>query len=808
MGLSMTILKLAFAMGGGVSLGTFNAGALAQTIKLAILYGKDKQGDHFDKVEIDVFSGASAGAISLALMVRALAAQSESQIATATKSLKKEFSQDFTNLNDDKKDALIAAQVMFDVQRKIWVDDVCMEKLLAPVSTKVGDPDALKYSAGILNRAALERIAIDLIKNSPTANLNETKKLLSNRVLFASSLSNLTPTIQDAKGEFSVRKGGEYALGDGMTSYTHGESRIFDLYFDETADLNFAKTDIHPSRWIRYHLGARKKGVIGDMTQGNNAVWWNLVSTAMASGAFPMAFEPVVLQRYRFEFGNTWPKELVDHDSFNFTYIDGGVYNNEPIRDAFKLASFIDANEQRDNTERAVIFVDPSVTDNVTEFHVPVQQRFKLCSPLLGNNWLGDIDGIDLEVKTSLQRLSSHAITILNGICNQARSLEGDKIFQVRKRFEQRNGIRNAFVNETSVNVSHVLLFALYKQITTTQMSDLEQDLMPSAALKINAEVRRIIREEAQMFKDFNEHKIDSDLVKIGSNETPELNTTLWYLMLRFVLLDQTMGLSGKSDNVRFFAIGPFAKPDADKYAEAQRITLPGDKYMAFGGFMFKGAREVDMRCGQYCALRALTTQDFLSISSGDELVPALNTLTGEDKEYEKALNKGIEALIDRVLDMLTDSLLPKILRGPLKYAFKKFLESDGVAADIELRIKLPSNLKLELDGRGRVIGIGDKDIQRIKLPDGYYLITFGHINGENQWQGEHINHSQSITLDKRNRSYADIPTPDPELVKKMKLYGYAYLQYDFTSKKVGNNWTIETSVIPMHKILMNKANG
>jgi predicted acylesterase/phospholipase RssA len=800
----MTILKLGFAMGGGVSLGTFNAGALAQSIKLAILYGLDKDGNLFDKVEIDVFSGASAGSISLALMIRALAYQNETQRTKAKASLLEEFGNDFQNLPPEKKDAIIAAEVMLEVQRDIWTKQLRMDKLLDPVSNDISNPDSLKYSAGILNRAALEDIAVNLIKNSPIDNLNITKKILADRVLFASSLSNLTPTVQDARGEFSVGKGGKFALGDGMTSNTHRESRVFDLHFkhsdiDETSD-----TDIHPKRWMRYHLGAEQDSVIGDIRK--NDIWWRMVATAMASGAFPLAFEPVVLTRYQYEYGSTWPKELKDANvkEFDFTYIDGGVFNNEPIRDAFKLASFIDANDERQMTERAIIFVDPAVCKDSTNFRVPVQQRFKLSSPLLGNNWFGDIDGVDLEAKTSLSRLSGHAVNVIQSILNQARTLEGDKIYQVRNRFKDRNAIRKAYENEINIDVSLDLLFVLSMQITSTQKEDSERELLPPTALTIHAEVKRIISEEQQLFSHINLNIIQSDLTKIANKQEPTLSRNDWYLLLRFVLLDQSMRLSGKSKDIHFFAIAPFRYPAADTYEAAAPIELPGDKIFAFGGFMFEPASTMDMNTGIYCARQTLTTEKFLSIGPHIDEPPKLSK--ADIAKYKKAINRGTEDLADRVLNMFTDSFIPGAFKGLIKFSLKKLLAGGGLETDIELRIKLPDDLVLELDGRGRIPVIGDKDIQRVKLQNGYYLITFASLTNDGKWKGEHINASQTITLDKKNRKYADISMPDKDIVKDMKLYGHAYLEYDFSDNQLNNDWKVTTSIVPVHQVLKQKS--
>ena len=76
------ILKLGFVLGGGVSLGSFSASALAESLKQLILFADYETGERdatgrairkaYESVEVDVFSGASAGAMSLAIMLRCL----------------------------------------------------------------------------------------------------------------------------------------------------------------------------------------------------------------------------------------------------------------------------------------------------------------------------------------------------------------------------------------------------------------------------------------------------------------------------------------------------------------------------------------------------------------------------------------------------------------------------------------------------------------------------------------------------------------------------------------------------------------
>ncbi|MBK8371027.1 MAG: patatin-like phospholipase family protein [Saprospiraceae bacterium] len=65
-------LKVCLAMGGGVSLGSYSGAALTEALKLLVLYGQDKDGTQYESVEVDGMSGASAGSIALAIMMRCL----------------------------------------------------------------------------------------------------------------------------------------------------------------------------------------------------------------------------------------------------------------------------------------------------------------------------------------------------------------------------------------------------------------------------------------------------------------------------------------------------------------------------------------------------------------------------------------------------------------------------------------------------------------------------------------------------------------------------------------------------------------
>lgn len=54
----------------------------------------------------------------------------------------------------------------------------------------------------------------------------------------------------------------------------------------------------------------------------------------------------------------------VNIDKMNYAYIDGGTFNNEPIKEAFKMGYYNDFESVEDG-DRLILFVDPSIPDEV-----------------------------------------------------------------------------------------------------------------------------------------------------------------------------------------------------------------------------------------------------------------------------------------------------------------------------------------------------------------------------------------------------------------------------------------------------------
>ena len=150
----MKTLRLGFVMGGGVSLGTFSGAALSEAIKQLIVFGryktdqKDANGQaiykNYDHIEIDVFSGASAGAISLGIMLRVLTNHRDKFKLLGYKSYQdfrqamesKLFGQfgeaayKMRQENPIKFEGLLGAQAVQEFQENIWAKGVDINRLL------------------------------------------------------------------------------------------------------------------------------------------------------------------------------------------------------------------------------------------------------------------------------------------------------------------------------------------------------------------------------------------------------------------------------------------------------------------------------------------------------------------------------------------------------------------------------------------------------------------------------------------------------------------------------------------------------
>ncbi len=177
-------LRLGFIMGGGVSLGTFSGAALSEAIKQQLVYGQYKTDEQdedgnaifkpYAKVEIDVFSGASAGAISLAIMLRVLVNPRDKfrflgfrsyeqmrevldfrlvrQFGARVEAMKRE--------QPEKYEQLLAAQTVQEFQERVWAKEVDLDRLLG---TGAHFKD-LSEKASFLDRTVVDELGKNLFR--------------------------------------------------------------------------------------------------------------------------------------------------------------------------------------------------------------------------------------------------------------------------------------------------------------------------------------------------------------------------------------------------------------------------------------------------------------------------------------------------------------------------------------------------------------------------------------------------------------------------------------------------------------------
>jgi predicted acylesterase/phospholipase RssA len=814
-------------MGGGVSLGTFSGAALSEVLKLVLLRGRDREGRRFARIRVDVFSGASAGAMSLALMLRSLVHRTPEELNAAEANLTKELGEEFANADESLRRLLIDAQVVQDLQAKVWGSDITIERLLAVGSDP---PRDLSQAAGVLDRTAVDEIAKKELEIPPAA-IDAKSDLLADRVLFACALTNLTAILCDARRDLDAEETGLLALSDGLTSRTHRELRVFDLNFERVdpaeADANRV---LFPRRWCRYRNGPEAPGVIGNIRE--RATWMKIAATAIAAGAFPIAFEPVVLSRSRYEYGDLWPEELADREKYPFTFMDGGALNNEPIREAFRLSAFIDGQDPSADIERCIVFVDPNVRAPTTTFTVPIHRRFIMRDP----NLFRSLDGFDLDRATSLDRLLAHVGSLAGTIVDEAQVIEGDRVFLSRKRFELRDTIRR-FVQGALGNAPNQDLFDAAMRFCQKELEDdVQNSLIPPGPLTLEGELERVLAEEiGDGGADLAPLRGHARTFCRGSDQARDPNASLWMRALLFVAIDLILDLEGKRRNARLIAMAPVKNIRAmanhvrrearergaaatENVPDPEIVPLPGGKVQGFGGFCSRKPGQFEMQLAKYCAREFLEACRLITQAP---IPPSAVPVFTEQDAYLRELRAGLSLLGDRVARMIeqatTFRFLPVgnaallgFIAGKIKDAVRGLADETPPSASIELRVIVPDK-RFELDGAG----LGDQDLAPVAADGRLALVLpLKWRLDKSEWAGPYIDGKRQILSIDRDgvsiapdRHFCDIRLPSPEQVRAAILlpspkFVATIVAADKEKQLDVDRWTLDPGVTPLEEQL------
>jgi len=306
-------VRLALVCSGGVSLGAFHAGALLEATRLLT-------GHAARPVRIDVLTGASAGGLVLAVLLRQLAAGRD--LAALEEALAfcgvRGLGCDYPDRDPDDAGRPDPRQLLPELEGHAEVGLLASE----PV------------------RRALERTVVEAAGTGPPS------PLLGRPTALGLALTNLHGVDVGDGGAVAPAPSGEDPAADALGTTWFDDRIRFLLGSGGEPDA------VDPATGARVLTGVGPDDVEG---------WRTLARAARASAASPGAFAPVTLERRRAEYGPRWPADLADRDRFRFAYADGGLLRNEPFGEALALAAGRDAADPRPH-ERVFVLVDPNVT--------------------------------------------------------------------------------------------------------------------------------------------------------------------------------------------------------------------------------------------------------------------------------------------------------------------------------------------------------------------------------------------------------------------------------------------------------------
>lgn len=696
------ILRLSCAMGGGLSLGTFSAGALTEALKSAIIHAylhKDPLGKRaYSDVVLDSGFGASAGAITIGLIIRALTDRTDREAEDADQDLREQYTDrlDVLSMRKDSEgkpfwEKLVAVQHAQNLQKKVWTEKTQVKYLLSASdgdSEEVSQSDnPLKYKPSVFNRTVQEDIAREVLKLNQEGQNFIRRELLAPRVVFGCTLSALIPFELDeqpvgaeAVPDEEIRLG----LRDASRQRIHQDYRIFDLFFDGDAEsASYALTpdeprvaseqdkesNAFPGRWFRYREGIKIKGVNGDLR--TQKAWATFSATAIASGTFPIAFEPVNLRRSRWEYPDElWEKTFGDREKAVIPYGDGGMMENEPLREAFRVANFLDSlAAPEENIERWVLFVDPFVN---TEERSLNASFLKTHHAVKINYAFGALKRTGILEKPSLNRMVPNAFSLLTALRNQTKVNEIQKSTEIRRKLRLRDDERKEILKKRAKNPAPDLVRDLRARCRKALEHTQKNSLIPSYTLSLVSEMLRVASEESEsghfsaFDRDYCETFAEADDSAIGNYPQQDLSS-LW-IMLELIYLDTAYGLTGKRTAAKPVVITPVIR----KHDRAH-IPLLGQTFSSFGGFMSQSIAEHDFNLG-----RKMGSLRIHEIAPGGRIPAFTCSASGLTEKMAGEIDQSRKQLSDRTKQIIRDH---EGLPGLIDFA--KWLASGLVGREI-----------------------------------------------------------------------------------------------------------------------------
>jgi predicted acylesterase/phospholipase RssA len=313
--------RVAITIAGAVSLGSYEAGVLYEVLNAIRVSNEEAGNDEGRKIYIDVITGASAGAMTAAMVAQALM-------------------YDGLSLDGEFTNPLYQA----------WVEQI---SLMGLVKMKLTEKSSHSLFSSDLIAHIGRKMLIDSMKDAPNTPHSAIELIGKDKI---PDVLRLGMAITNLNGiDYMIPIVG---IKEGGFNYT---SSMDDKRFE------LAATGI--------------KEIVG-LTQVP-ATWKEMCETAIASGAFPVAFRPAEVDHAVEEYGNRLPnpvtpqdegKTFVDWDKKwktprSFAHSDGGVLQNQPLGIAKDLVNqavharairnIEGSHPHRDSEDRLYVFVAP-----------------------------------------------------------------------------------------------------------------------------------------------------------------------------------------------------------------------------------------------------------------------------------------------------------------------------------------------------------------------------------------------------------------------------------------------------------------
>lgn len=704
----MSELRVAVAMGGGVSLGSFCGGALGEVARQLL----ENRTDQYESVRFDVFSGASAGAMSVGLMVHTLAHP--------------DFAGD--------------PGAVLERQREAWVKRIDIREL-------VPDPRMTRVNS-LLDRGAVDRIARDLL--SWESGARPRTDLTGPRALMACTLANLNGI------PVNGRKAGQgEAFLDALQTTLYQDLRVFDLRLDGGSGGEGRDT------WV----------VHDDLSRPS--AWEQIAGTCVAAGGFPMAFEPVALERTRDEYGPMWPDAWKEIPSFPFTFADGGMFNNEPLREVMDLIGRMDAEEG--DFERLVIFIDPNLSGTAENLSLDYYRELEVRDPDNTLWKLGRLfDGRDVEKRKYVERITSLVAPLVGALRGQAAFKDWLGAEKVNNRLSWRGEMRELVVGLVEMIPDETFRDDRPGAAFTSRARDRLKEVLTSKKGKS-------VQGNAELFLGPERDRIRREAGDLLDGLSSEKEKAVVHL---FSLLDQVAGLRARRQ-VRVLGIGPVDE-------EGLPVPLAGDFFRNFGGFFSEGFRAHDFDVGRAQAGKLLANAGLLKDDGAVvEVEPLPTDPTASSSPQAERLLERIKQVAGDFLDvrldwpLKLDKVAISLAKGKLGAMIGKALEGEGgpvfaYVARVEIVPGDPEDrFKLEGFGGGDSLDAEEED----DAPVIETLVFYAPEKEDDPVSGPHVTRQgvrAAIELVHNIRFKGDesrrLALPGPEAFEELERLGYGKL--------------------------------